>query len=61
MSLDDGMATAPDLARMYGVPIGTIYRWASIDGWERTSPRHRPVRYRRGDADKSYFDRRASA
>jgi hypothetical protein len=48
-------ATAADLARIYRVALGTIYRWASEDGWKRTPVR--PIRYHRGDAQRSY-DRR---
>lgn len=51
-------ATAADLARTYRVPLGTIYRWASLDQWRRTDPRHRPVRYHPEDADSSYVKHR---
>ncbi|HEU4751520.1 MAG TPA: hypothetical protein VFU47_00330 [Armatimonadota bacterium] len=47
------MATADDLSAMYSVPVGTIYRWASLDRWRRT--RYvRPIRYDMADADTSY-------
>ncbi|GGV34120.1 hypothetical protein GCM10010182_67470 [Actinomadura cremea] len=48
-------ATATDLARIYGVALGTIYRWASQDQWDRT--RYRPIRYRHSDAERSYLRR----
>lgn len=51
-------ATAADLGYLYGVPIGTIYRWASLDRWRRSDPKHRPVTYNRDDAEKSYRERR---
>lgn len=56
--LDSAAATAADLALTYKVPIGTIYRWASLDGWRRSNPKHRPVTYNRDDAEKSYRERR---
>jgi hypothetical protein len=43
--------TARDLARLLRVPLGTIYRWASEDGWRRT--RYRPIRYHMDDAVNS--------
>ena len=49
--------TADHLARTFSVAVGTVYYWASVDGWDRTSPRHRPVRYSLADAQAS-FDRR---
>lgn len=55
------VATARDLASLYSVPIGTIYRWASLDDWRRTDPKHRPVKYNRQDADNSYHKHRESA
>jgi hypothetical protein len=51
-------ATAADLAHLYGIPIGTISRWASEHHWDRTDPRHRPVRYNRDDADTTYRQQR---
>lgn len=51
-------ATASDLAHLYDIPVGTIYRWASLDGWRRSDPKRRPVTYNRDDAEKSYRDRR---
>ncbi|SRR6266566_1611254 len=50
-------ATAADLAHIYRVPIGTIYRWASEDQWRRTRTAH-PVRYNAHDAQASYDRRR---
>lgn len=41
----DPWLTAAQLSNLFGVPVGTIYRWASEDNWPRTSRRHRPVRY----------------
>jgi hypothetical protein len=46
--------TAGYYARIYHVPLGTIYRWASTDGWRRTPAARRPVRYHPDDADRSY-------
>jgi len=43
--------TARDLARLFRVPVGTIYRWASEDQWRRT--RYRPIRYHIDDASES--------
>jgi uncharacterized protein YjcR len=54
-------ATAEDLARTYGVAVGTIYRWASEDGWRRSDPRRRPVTYNRDDAEESYGKRHGTA
>jgi uncharacterized protein YjcR len=34
--LVDSYLTASDLARIYDVPLGTIYSWASRDNWRRT-------------------------
>jgi uncharacterized protein YjcR len=47
-------ATAADLAALYGVPVGTIYRWASTHHWDRTDPQRRPVKYNRDHADQTY-------
>lgn len=51
--------TAADLAAIYGVPVGTIYAWASLDKWRRT--RTRPKRYDIYDAQASYDRRRSSS
>lgn len=48
----DTYVTAADLARIYGVATGTIYRWASQDRWHRTQTW--PRRYSRDDAQASY-------
>ena len=31
----DAWATAADLAKLYGVKVGTIHAWASTDHWHR--------------------------
>jgi uncharacterized protein YjcR len=49
--------TMGDLARLYGVHVGTARRWARQDGWTRA--RTRPMRYLISDAQASY-DRRHS-
>lgn len=46
---------AADLARIFHVSRGSVYRWASEDHWRRT--RTRPTRYHTGDADTSYHKR----
>jgi hypothetical protein len=51
--------TANDLAGMWRMPIGTVYRWAHEDRWRRTEPGLRPVRYDPADARRSYEARRA--
>lgn len=55
----DAYATAADLARIYHVKTGTIYAWASFDGWRRT--RTRPRRYHCGDAQASWDKRHTAA
>jgi len=52
--------TPAELAQIYRVPIGTIYRWASEDGWRRVR-RGRAVRYHGGDAQRSHDRRRTLA
>ena len=47
--------TAADLARLWRIPLPTIWRWASEDQWPRT--RTRPVRYD-PDAAQASLDRR---
>lgn len=54
-----GYATARDLARIYNVAVGTIYRWAHDDDWDRTA-KGWPRRYDRNQAQASY-DRRHPA
>ena len=49
--------TAPDLAALWRVPVGTVRRWASEDRWPRTVTR--PVRYDPEYAQDSYDRRRA--
>ncbi|MFI9558856.1 HNH endonuclease signature motif containing protein [Nonomuraea endophytica] len=49
--------TARFYALIYRVPVGTIYRWASEDGWRRTDPARRPVRYHPDDVDQSFVRR----
>lgn len=51
--------TARDIARIYGVPLGTVYRWASEDRWRRTE--RRPVRYHWDDVEKSREQRRLTS
>jgi len=51
---------AAELARLYRVPVGTIYRWASEDNWRRMR-RGQQVRYHGGDAQQSFDRRRALA
>ena len=48
--------TARDIARIYDVPLGTVYRWASEDQWRRTT--NRPTRYHWDDVEASR-DRRS--
>lgn len=48
--------SASDLAAIWRIPIGSVYRMASEDGWRRT--RYRPVRYHMDDAHASYTKRR---
>lgn len=55
---DDWWAPA-ELARIYRVPVGTIYRWASEDRWRRVR-RGRAVRYHGADAQNSYDQRRTA-
>src|SRR5262245_16506307 len=55
----DAWATARDLAAMYQVPRGTIYAWASLDHWHRTTTI--PRRYGLSDAQASYERRRERA
>ena len=50
--------TAADIARIYRVPRGTVWRWAHEDGWRRT--RLRPVRYHMDDVHTTYTKRRRS-
>jgi len=52
--------TAAELAKLYRVPTGTIYRWASEDKWRR-SRRGQQVRYHGGDAQRSFDRRRLAA
>jgi hypothetical protein len=52
-SIPHATATAQDLAHIYSVPLGTIWRWASLDRWGRTKYA-RPVRYSWADADASF-------
>jgi len=47
--------TAPDIAHIYRVAVGTVYRWASEDHWRRT--RYRPIRYHMDDAQASWQQR----
>jgi hypothetical protein len=49
----DLLMTAEDLSAIYDVPVGTLQRWASLDGWDRTKYA-RPVRYAVADADRSF-------
>lgn len=58
--LGKAMTTASDLARIFGVAVGTIYCWASEDDWRRSDLRIRPVRYNLEDARRSYQRRRVS-
>jgi uncharacterized protein YjcR len=51
----DAWATAADLARLYCVSRGTIYAWASQDGWRRRGKR--PKKYAWEDAQASYEKR----
>lgn len=51
--LQDVTATAGDLATYYSVPLGTVYRWASVDRWRRTRYAY-PIRYNWADADASF-------
>jgi hypothetical protein len=48
----DAYFTAADLAHIFHVAPGSIYRWASEDHWRRT--RYRPVRYHMDDAEQSW-------
>lgn len=47
--------TAADLAHIFHLSTGSIYRMASQDHWRRT--RYRPVRYHMDDARTSYTTR----
>lgn len=51
----DAYLKASDLAHIYHVATGTIYRWASQDRWRRT--RYRPIRYHMDDAQASWARR----
>lgn len=50
--------TAADLARIFRVPLGTIYRWAHEDGWKRHGW---PRVYDMDDVQESYDRRRHAA
>lgn len=50
--------TADQLARLWRVPVGTVWRWASEDRWPRT--RSRPTRYD-PEAAQAGHDRREGA
>lgn len=54
--MSEPYATMADLARVYGVHLRTVRRWAAQDGWRRT--RGRPVTYSLADAQASYERRR---
>lgn len=51
----DSWITAADAARLYHVSRGTIYAWASQDGWRRTQTW--PKKYAWEDAQASYEKR----
>lgn len=51
--------TAEHFADVFKVSVGTIYRWASEDGWPRTSIKRRPVRYSVLAAEQSWARRHA--
>lgn len=46
--------TAAEIAVLYRRPLGTVYRLASTEHWQRTSPRVRPVMYAADDVDKTF-------
>ena len=54
----EAWATAADLSKIFNVKPGTIYAWASTDGWRRTKT-SRPRRYSATDAQASYEKRHA--
>lgn len=49
--------TAQDLADLWEIPVGTVWRWASEDSWPRT--RTHPRRYDPEAADESRLRRMA--
>ena len=52
--------SARELAAIYRVPIGTIYRWANEDDWPRIGwGRH--TRYQHERAEETYHARRPTA
>lgn len=53
-------ATASDLSRYLGVPVGTIHRWAHEDRWERRRAGGRLVVYALWQAYASHNRRRES-
>lgn len=59
--MEEHYVTIGFIAHMFKVPIRTLYRWASQDQWDRTSPRHYPVRYRYADACDSAIKRETPA
>ena len=46
--------TAMEIAVLYRKPLGTVYRLACTEQWQRTGRRHRPVMYAAEDVDKTF-------
>lgn len=51
-TVEEFYATAKDLARLYGVAVGTIHSWASADAWKRKNVW--PRQYSWSDAQASW-------
>lgn len=55
--VDDGRSrylTAEEIARIWHRSIGSVYRWASVDCWQRTLDGRRPVMYRVRDVEETF-------
>jgi hypothetical protein len=52
--------TAAEVSAIYRIPLGTVYRLASTDGWRRTVDRRWPVLYNADDVDATMTRRAAN-
>lgn len=55
--LGDTAADYATLSKQFGVPVGTLRRWASEDGWTKSGERGRPL-LNRDEVRASYLRRR---